>query len=101
MIKIVFASLALVVTLVGLTADAHAQSFSGRWYCVQGCQIPNGRAVIEQRGDRLTLYNEVGQVSRGYLEDPRTVVAVDWRVTGRISGNGGAIIWRNGSRWVR
>jgi hypothetical protein len=100
MFKTLFTALALgLAALVG-AGDAQAQ-YGGAWTCVGRCQIPGGRTFIEQRGRDLMLYNEVRQSSRAYFSDPFTIVAIDWRVTGRIGRGGGMIFWANGTRWVR
>jgi hypothetical protein len=102
MFKTRLTALALGLATFVCAGDAQAQyGVGGAWTCVGQCQIPGGRTFIEQRGRNLTLYNEVRQPSRGYFADPFTIVATDWRSTGRIGRGGGEIFWANGSRWVR
>src|SRR5215831_5695975 len=102
MFKTLLTALGLgLAALVG-AGDAQAQyGVGGAWTCVGRCQIPGGRTFIQERGRDLTLYNEVRQPSRAYFADPFTIVATDWRVTGRIARGGEAIFWNNGNRWVR
>jgi len=103
MFKTLFAALALTLVTFVSGGDAQAQGYGvgGAWTCVGQCQIPGGRAFIDERGRGLTLYNEVRQPSRGYFADPFTIVATDWRATGRIGRRGDVIFWGNGTRWVR
>lgn len=95
--------LACGAVLAGSILDARAQGYDmeGRWVCVVQCQIQNGGAWIEGRRRGLTIYNEVRNQSRGYYADPFTIVAVDWRITGRISRDGSTLFWSNGTRWIR
>jgi hypothetical protein len=99
MFKTLLTALGLVTFISA--GDAQAQYVGGGWTCVGPCQIPGGQAFIAQRGGAITLYNEVRQSSRAYFADPFTIVAIDWRVTGRLSRRGEAIVWNNGTRWVR
>jgi hypothetical protein len=102
MFKTVFTALALGLATLAGAGDAQAQyGVGGAWTCVGRCQIPGGRPFIDQRGGSITLYNEVRQPSRAYFADPFTIVAIDWRLTGRIGRGGGVIFWANGTRWVR
>jgi len=102
MFKTLFTALALGLATFVSAGDAQAQyRVSGAWTCLGRCQIPGGRTFIEERGRNLTLYNEVRQPSRGYFSDPFTIVATDWRATGRIGRGADVIFWGNGTRWVR
>lgn len=103
MFRKLVAALAFFLTTLVVADDARAQGYDvgGPWTCVGRCQIPGGRTWIEQRGGGMTLYNEVRQPSRAYFADPFTIVAIDWRATGRIGRRGDTIFWGNGTRWVR
>jgi hypothetical protein len=103
MIKAFASALAFMAMALAAAPAAQAQAFDlgGPWRCRGACSVRNGPTWIEQRGGGLTFFNELRQPSRGYVADPFTVVATDWRLTGRISRGGDAILWSNGSRWVR
>jgi hypothetical protein len=103
MLKTLFAALALTLMTFFSAGDVQAQGYDvgGAWTCVGRCQVPGGRTFIEERGRGLTLYNEVRQPSRAYFADPFTIVATDWRATGRLGRSGDVIFWGNGTRWVR
>jgi hypothetical protein len=102
MFKTLLTALALGLATFISAGDAQAQyGVGGAWTCTGPCQVPGGRAFIDQRGGGITLYNEVRQRSRAYFSDPFTIVAVDWPVTGRLGRRGDVIFWSNGTRWVR
>jgi hypothetical protein len=49
----------------------------------------------------LTFVNEKGQGSAGKLIDAKTVQASGWGITGKLVENRSAILWSNGTVWIR
>jgi hypothetical protein len=71
-------------------ALAQDLNLTGQYRCVQACQPPFGWAYITQNGWTLSLVNEAGQPSPGY---------VDWFTRGRIwapNWNEGAVFSPDG-----
>lgn len=71
---------------------------------LQGQWLFNGQyCAIWQNGRVLQFQNENGDVANGTIEDPNTITAADWQLTGTLSPNRTHIRWRNATRdvWER
>jgi len=76
-------------------------NLQGKWICFGPCQKPGQPVFIDQAGNELHFYNEVGDVSVGKFQDPNKVVASGWNLTGTIKPDGQSINWANGTIWSR
>jgi hypothetical protein len=56
---------------------------------------------VEGTDQKLVFRNEKGQTSSGRLIDPFTVEATGWGIKGKLIENRSAILWSNGSVWLR
>jgi hypothetical protein len=77
-------------------------NLQGPWICTGHCQKPGQPVFVDQSGDGLRFYNEVGNVSDGKFLDSNTVVATGWQnLIGKINSDGQSINWTNGTSWNR
>jgi hypothetical protein len=77
-------------------------NLEGSWICIGNCQKPGQPVFVDQSGDELHFYNEVGDISDGKFLDSNTVVAIGWRnLIGKIKPDGQSINWANGTIWSR
>lgn len=88
----------------GPPVPAPQTPLDGQWFMsgdpfkpcfIQSVSVPGGVILI--------LTNEKGQQSRGrFILGGRRIVADDWDgLTGDINRKGNAILWRNGTDWLR
>jgi hypothetical protein len=87
--------------VTGLVQDARIQWSNGTTWTknlhINGTTAKGGKVAIEVRQDSITLFNTKGPSSRARLVDDHTIYAIDWRITGTISGD--QIQWSNGTVW--
>jgi hypothetical protein len=64
---------------------------------IDGATATGQSIAIEVRPDQILLFNPSGPSSRARLVDAQTIYAVDWRITGHLTGD--QILWSNGITW--
>ena len=98
--SMIMAAMIAVLAAANVPAEAQVMNLSGEFRCVQGCLGP-GPAYVTQNGWDLNLVNEVGELSRAWIDYPGHVWAQYWNEGAVYSPDGMTIQFDNGSVWQR
>jgi hypothetical protein len=96
-----------IVTVVALNVLAATAAFgqdlvdlSGPYRCLQHCAGPSV-AFVTQNGRELNLTNEVGQLSRAWIDRPGHIWTQSWNEGAAYSADGMTLQFDRGSVWQR
>src|SRR5262249_41993580 len=95
---------AIAVSAAAIATDASAQgvNLTGPYRCVAGCVSARpGLAFVTQNGLGLNLVNEVGEPSRGWVDDPGRLWVARANLGAIYSPDGMTIQFDNGTIWQR
>jgi hypothetical protein len=96
------AAAATIVAASATTASAQVINLSGQFQCVKQCFAgPPALAFVTQTDYELNLVNEAGVASRGWIDYPGRIWALNWNEGAIYSPDGMTIQFDNGAVWER